>query len=378
MKKNKLLSLLAIGVISCGIFSGCSNEVLTETTTELTETTTEQQTPSVSEEKKTLAPSEDLYVKVEKMNESCERYYKTNKEDAKFYTWAGFLSYAQDDTTTLTEVSPKMLIDLGYLNDKYYIENSFNLYMRPVDIDKNFKKSNLDIFTAVETSDGFIVYNKEYGRKLIPSENFRKTLLSYNTDNGVITNPKTGSEVYNLLMNAIKEFRKDEKVDYVVRYVCNNDMYAVVILSPTSDVTDTTQYLLNKENNKWSVLKNGLENIKDIRVELNKEYPNFELKILPPYTLYEYRKQVRTTEHYQDILKLIKDQKIIDANDTVTYCCGTQTVLYFEFASGKKLAGGATKDNRFSCNLVNNYEEAIKELGRFGQPVPAFILKYNK
>ncbi len=377
MKKNKkYIALLLSGLFLCSSIIGCSN---TDESSVSVETTEIETTPQITENNKTplTAPSEELYKKVEKMNDACERYFAKNKSSKTFYTWAGLLSYIDDDNTQ-KELTPQTLLDLGYLNDENFVQNAFNVYMKPIDIDKSYKKTSLDIFTVLETSEGFITYGKGYERKLIPAETFRSTIMNYNPDNGTITNPPSNGELYKSLMNSICLFRKDASPEYVVRYVCANDLYAIVILSGKDDVTDTTEYLLKKENNNWSVIKNALENENNLKTSLNQSYPNFDLKLLPPYTLGDYRKQVRTTEHYTAILDMLKNQNIIDKNDEVEYCCGTDKVLYFEFKSGKKLAGGATNNGEFSCNLVTNYEEAIKELARFGEPIPAFILKYDK
>ena len=250
-------------------------------------------------------------------------------------------------------------------------------------IDPSYKKTDLEIFTVAETTKGYAIYNVTYKQNLIPADNLRKALLKYNPDNGSVTNPETNGEVYNALLIAISSERKDHAPElssvpnYIVRYAANNDLYAVVILSGTDDATDITEYLLKKENGNWAVVKKALENEENIKVSLNNEYPNFDFNLLPPYTLYEYRKQVMTTEHYEHIFNMLTSQNIIDKSDTVTYCCGTPKVLYIEFASGKKIAGGAGENNEFNCHFVETYEDAIKELSRFGQPVPAFILKYN-
>lgn len=376
MKKNKKYAAILIsGIMLCSSIIGCSNS--DENNSDSIETTEIETTSLQNNTTPLMAPSEELYKKVEKMNDACERYYSKNKSTKTFYTWAGLLSYVEDDNSQ-TEVTPQMLLDLGYLNDENFVQSAFNVYMKPVDIDKSYKKTSLDIFTVLETTEGFITYGTGYERKLIPSETFRSLIMSYNPDNGAITNPPSNGDVYKALMNTICLFRKDSAPEYVVRYVCANDLYAIVILSGKDDVTDTTEYLLKKENNNWEVIKDALENEDNLKIYLNQTFPSFDLKLLPPYTLYDYRKQVRTTEHYTAILDMLKNQNIIDKNDEVEYCCGTDKVLYFEFKSGKKLAGGATKNGEFSCNLVTNYEEAVKELARFGEPIPAFILKYDK
>lgn len=395
MKKNKrYIALIAAGIICFGIFSGCGEDGGSEQTTEIVnsaddgkQNNTEEiktiPSPSVSEAKANLPqPSNELYEKIKKVGIACERYYSKSKAEKEFFSWAGFLAY-YDEANNPTDVTVNKLNESGYLKGDSMLNDALILYIKPTDIDPSFKKTSLDVFAAVETSDGFIVSGVGFDEKLIPSDEFRKMILKYNIDNGVVSNPKTGGEVYNSLMAAIGVFRQDIKPEqsnvpeYIVRYAANNDLYAVVILSGTDDVTDTTEYLLKKDNNGWVVVENALENQEDVKKYLNTKYTDFDLNILPPYTLYIYRKQVRTTEHYEEILNMLKEQKIVDSSEEVTYCCGTQHVLYMEFASGKKLAGGAKKDGSFSCNFVNNYEEAIKELGKFVQPVPAFILKYN-
>lgn len=387
MKKNKKpLLFLVVGMMSLGIFSGCgSDDATQENTSEIvTEATSETiSAPTINTSTENLPElNDELKGKIEAIGKSCESFYNKTKDDKEFFSWAGFLAYYDEKeyevSRTPNEVTVSKLKELGYVSDENAVDNVIILYAKPQDIDSTYKKTTLDIFTAISTKDGYYVYGSGYGNKVIPFDDFRNIIMKYNIDNGQITNPATGSDDYNALMEAIKTFRNDSSVSYVTRYVEKNDLYAVVILSGTDDVTDTTEYLLKKQDGNWLVVKNALENIENVRAELNAEYTDFDLNILPPYTLYVYRKQVRTTEHYKEIFDMLIQQKIIDANDEITYCCGTQHVLYAEFASGKKLAGGATKEGAFTYQFVNSYEEAVAELSHFVEPVPAFILKYNK
>ncbi len=389
MRKNKrYVTAAVIGMISLSVFSGCGEESVDETTNEtIIETEAETNTESLpsfegSESQSLPAPSDELYDKIKKTAIACERYYSKKKADNDFFSWAGFLSY-YDESGKLTDVTIDDIKNSGYLNSGNTVDNSLVLYLKPADVDKDFKKTTLDIFAAVKTTEGYIIGGVGFDEKLIPDDEFREMILKYNIDKGAVSNPETGGEVYNSLMVAIGIFRGDTSLEksyvpeYIVRYAANNDLYAVVILSGKDDVTNTTEYLLKKENDGWKVVEKALENQENVKTYLNSAYTDFDLSLLPPYTLYIYRKEVRTTEHYENVINALKEQKIIDASDEITYCCGTQHVLYMELASGKKLAGGAKKDGSFSCNFVNTYEEAIKELGRFVEPVPAFILKYN-
>ena len=385
MKKNsKYIALFMASVISSGIFTGCGidnspSETAAEET--VTETSTSVQIPVVSQNNNLPAPTPDLSEKLKKISISAERYHSKTKSSKEFLSWAGFLAFYEDGS--FNEVSVNTLKENGYLKESEVIDGAVILYMKPTDIDPSAKKTSLDIFIAYETTEGFKVVGIGFDEKTIPSDEFRKILLKYNIDNGPLSNPETGGPEYNSLMAAIGEFRGDRKPEesripeYIVRYAANNSRYAVVILSGTDDVTDTTEYLLKKDENGWKVVEKALENEENVKLFLNTKYTDFDLGLLPPYTLYVYRKQVRTTEHYENIINMLKEQNIIGESDTITYCCGTQHVLYIELSSGKKIAGGAKKDGSFSCNYVDSYEDAIKELGQFVQPVPAFILKYN-
>ncbi len=389
MMKNKKRALAALaGIISIGLLPGCGGDASdneTETAAETTGENIEETAPSLTEpESGSLpAPSDELYEKVKKLAIACERYYSNEKSDVEFFSWAGFLAY-YDEEGRLNDVTTADISRSGYLNSGNIVENPVILYIKPMDVDKTFKKSSLDVFAAVRTTEGYIISGVGFGEKLIPDDEFREIMLKYNIDNGTISNPETGGEVYNSLMMTIGSFREDvppesydDVPEYVVRYIANNDRYAVVILSGTDDVTDTTEYLLKKDYENWVVVENALENQEDVKAYLNTAYTDFDLSLLPPYTLYIYRKEVRTTEHYENVISALKEQGIIGDSDEITYCCGTQHVLYMELSSGKKLAGGAKKDGSFSCNFVDTYEDAVKELGRFVEPVPAFILKYN-
>lgn len=383
-KNKKSFTAAAAAALSLCFIPGCSGGEGEESETK-TEIKTEIKTEDISEkggaaESEPLTVSEELYKKMKKYSLACDNYYAKKKDEMNFFSWAGLLAYYDEDGK-IGEVSSEMIKKAGYLNSANTVDGAFILYMRPSDIDESFKKTSLSIFSAVKTKEGYIVSGTGFGEKLIPEEAFKEIMLKYNIDNGKTVNPETGLETYNSIMKAIGAFRGDLKengeFDYIVRYAVNNDLYAVVILSGADDVTDTTQYLLRKEEGGWHVAENALENQEDIKGYLNSKYTDFDLSLLPPYTLYIYRKEVRTAEHYENVIKALKEQNILNDSDEITYCCGTQHVLYMELKSGKKLAGGAKNDGSFSCNYVETYEDAVKELAKFVEPVPAFILKYN-
>lgn len=392
MKKNRKYTAIFMALLLSGAISGCGeneaenniqNETLSEAVSEDAAQSGENETPpSVSEKSSLPSPSEELSEKLDKISIAAERYYSKSKSSKEFFSWAGFLAY-YDENHSPVDVNISTLKSDGYLKSDSEIENAIILYLNPKDIDPLAKKTSLDIFAACETTEGFKIAGVGYDEKTIPSEDFKKILLKYNIDNGAISNPETNEATYNALMVGIGMFREDMKAEesrvpeYIVRYAANNDLYAIVILSGTDDVTDITQYLLIKNGDGWNVIESGLENQENIKAFLNSKYTNFDLNLLPPYTLYIYRKEVRTTEHYEPIINMLKRQNIIGSSDKITYCCGTQHVLYMELSSGKKIAGGAKKDGSFSCDYVETYEDAIRKLGQFVDPVPAFILKYN-
>jgi len=388
-RSKKYVTAAFMGIISLSLFSGCGEDEVSEQPPEEISTEaestdiTQAEAPSLNETDTNLpAPSDELYERIKRAAVACVKYHSKAKDEKEFFSWAGFLAY-YDESGNPVDVNVNGLKETGYLNSGNMVDDTVFLYIKPIDVDETFKKTSLDIFAAVKTSEGYIVSGVGFGEKLIPNEDFRKILLKYNIDNGVISNPETGGAIYNSLMAAIADFRGDTSPllgsvpQYSVRYAANNDLYAVVIFSPEDDVTNTTEYLLKNGDNGWTVAEKALENQEDVKAYLNSAYTDFDLNLLPPYTLYIYRKEVRTTEHYENVINALKEQKIIDDSDKITYCCGTQHVLYMELESGKKIAGGAKADGSFSCNFVNTYEDAIKELGRFVEPVPAFILKYN-
>ena len=68
---------------------------------------------------------------------------------------------------------------------------------------------------------------------------------------------------------------------YYVRNITVDSKYAMVILSPQSDIGAVKQYILKKSNGIWEVVYDGLEKEPRLAMAINKSIPDFNLSIIP-------------------------------------------------------------------------------------------------
>lgn len=366
MKKNKrfFISICMAGAfLTASVLTGCGGETNVSETSETTEERNTSESEGMTEE----------FIVLEKINNACMAFFNENKDSRNFLSVYSIL-YLEDESQN-TEVDVQMLKNEGFL-DKDIDMDAMNLYIRPSDVDENYESDELTVFTACEALDGFLVYSEEFGRKLISADDFRNAMLKYNLIHGSISNPESSGETFKQIINAVAE-HNGEKEEYAVRHAACDDLYAVVVLSDENDLADVKEYLLVKNNGKWNVALDKLEDEKNVKKIINQKYPDFEFGLLPIYNLNDYKGKIKTD--FSDIINLLSQQNIIEETDMpVVYSCGTDVVLYIEFSSGKKLVGGAKQNGELDCNYVDGYNEAAAYLKRFGEPIPLFILKYDK
>lgn len=347
------------------------------------ENNTQSQTENNISENEDNESNSEIYAELNALKNSVYNFYENKKDSYNFYSIYGLLHVDKGDGNKI-EVTPEMLKDEGVYKLSSDLTDAFFVYIKDSDFSefKNNNKDELEIFTVSEYDYKYEVVPKEGSGFTVDKTKFADILLKYNLVHGEMRNPKIDSDEYKQIIDAARNYNAvfsshwgiiDSKI--VTRYMACDDLYAVAVLSIEGYPEDIKQYAFVYDNG-WKVLKEGLELSKIPSADINQICPDFNLGLLPDYSIYDYKSVIKSD--YKDIVNMLLENNIINKEDLpVIYSCGTDKVLYIEFNSGKKLVGGADSNGELSCNYVNNNKEAENYLKRFTDKVPSFIFKYD-
>lgn len=387
--KNKIvisfISVIFVALIFTVFYFYNSHKNNSENEIENIENSTQYQTENNVSENKDNESNSEIYTKLNDLKTSVCNFYENKKDSYDFYSIYGLLHIDKGDGNKI-EVTPKILKEEGFYELSPDLTDAFFVYINVNDfsefIGETNDKNELEIFTVSEYDYGYAVVPKEGVGFTVDKSKFADILLKYNLVHGEMRNPKIDSNDYKQIINAANNYNsvfssywgmKDSKI--ITRYMACDDLYAVAVLSIDGYPEDIKEYAFVYDNS-WKVLKEGLERFKTPSAEINKICPDFNLGLLPDYSIYNYKSVIKSD--YNDIVNMLLQNNIINKEDLpVIYSCGTDKVLYIEFNSGKKLVGGADSNGELSCNYVNNNKEAESYLKRFTDNVPSFIFKYD-
>ncbi len=381
--KNKIVIAFVSIIFAALIFAVFYFYNSRENKNENIENNTQSQTENNISENEDNESNSEIYVELNALKNSVYNFYENKKDSYNFYSIYGLLHVDKGDGNKI-EVTPEMLKDEGVYKLSSDLTDAFFVYIKDSDFSefKNNNKDELEIFTVSEYDYKYEVVPKEGSGFTVDKTKFADILLKYNLVHGEMRNPKIDSDEYKQIIDAARNYNAvfsshwgiiDSKI--VTRYMACDDLYAVAVLSIEGYPEDIKQYAFVYDNG-WKVLKEGLELSKIPSADINQICPDFNLGLLPDYSIYDYKSVIKSD--YKDIVNMLLENNIINKEDLpVIYSCGTDKVLYIEFNSGKKLVGGADSNGELSCNYVNNNKEAENYLKRFTDKVPSFIFKYD-
>ncbi len=322
--------------------------------------------------------ADDIDRQLEKVNDACEVYLAKNKETT---TLLSLFSFLYDDTNQ-KYIDVKELKAQGCLRRDFANEDIMVLYMKPSEFasynELNVTKGDeLTVFCAVETGDTVRIRNYQEEGGTLPLSEFKKVVLSYNQVHGDIVTPEKDGPDYNAILKGVHDFEnKSNTRKYSIRYMRQDGTYAVVVFSDEKNVSEVKEHILKKKNDVWEVVSGNLQDSESSRTEINAQYPDFDITMLPPYDLSKYRDKL-SPDSDAIINAMLSSGLLIEKSDLpVTYCCRTDQFLYVTFESGKKFLGFFNKDGVWDFYPPKDYEEAVKYMLKLSgeKIVPAFII----
>lgn len=193
--------------------------------------------------------------------------------------------------------------------------------------------SGLTVFAASKhpTEDKYLITSSESRGGVLSGTKYRALLNKYSQKHGTIKRLHNDNSEYDRILTFISMFEsKYEK--YYVRNITVDDKYASVVLSSQSNTSDVRQYILVKDNNFWEVVMDGIEKEPRVVVAVNKKLPDFNVDMLPSYTINDFSMK----SNFSDVYQILLDNFYIENINELGYVAGTSNYSYIASSSGIK------------------------------------------
>ena len=158
---------------------------------------------------------------------------------------------------------------------------------------------------------------------------------------------------------------------YFVRNIRLDGKYAVATLSPASDSGLIRQYILKQSNGIWEVVYAGLEKEPRLEVAVNKQLPDFNLSLLPQWSVYDFKNSINI--HKNDVLILMSQRGLITGSNDVEYICGASNYYYIVLKNQVKYLARYNTATWEYIQVASNYD-AEEKLNGYGNNMPLFII----
>ena len=150
-----------------------------------------------------------------------------------------------------------------------------------------------------------------------------------------------------------------------------DNKYAMVVLSPQNNTADVRQYILKNENDNWEVVMDNLQNEPRVSVAVNRKIPDFNLEMLPNYTISDHKKYLQSGN--ESVFNALINTKAINTKSDIIYVCNVERFCYVVNKMGFKYI--MYKDNDlWTTKEVFNYSEAVDFMNSRTSAAPTFIV----
>ena len=203
----------------------------------------------------------------------------------------------------------------------------------------------LGIFTAVKQSGKYLIASSSGKVGTISEDSLNSILAKYNQNNGKILRLSSVSAEYERILNYISLF-EGRFDDYFVREIRLDNKHAVVVFSSRKNTADIKEYILENENNFWEVVLPNAQTEYYPITEINRYLPNFNVDLLPGYTLASWRGSILS---YQGgVEAALFSANAITSTSEIAYQCATSSCAYAVLTNG----------NRYACYSENGIWKA--------------------
>ena len=305
--------------------------------------------------------------------EAGQTYYNDYFSKSKVITKNGYIYNLSRNRL----VDTYYLVEEGYLDNKYVNSNCQVLLLLGSDV-KNLDgvtlsgvDSGLTVFSALKipNEDKYII-SSSYGGGEISSADYNSLMVKYNQNHGSISRLYPDSYEYNRIVSFIN-MHEGKYEQYFVRNIRLDGKYAIATLSPASDSGLIRQYILKQSNGIWEVVYAGLEKEPRLEVAVNKQLPDFNLSLLPQWSVYDFKNSINI--HKNDVLILMSQRGLITGSNDVEYICGASNYYYIVLKNQVKYLARYNTTTWEYIQVASNYD-AEEKLNGYGNNMPLFII----
>lgn len=317
---------------------------------------------------------DSIWIGVDDVAAAAQSYYSEFFSKTRLISKNGYLYNKAADT----------LIDVNYLCDSELLDSQYRngdyeiLLLYGSDVARysklSIKESDRDfaVFVAYhydKSGQYFIASSKSTGG-ILEAQEYQELLRGYCQDHGSVNRLLPNTTEYDRILTFIKMY--ESKFDqYYVRSILMDGKYAFVTLSPQISTADVKQYILMKENGLWEVVMDKLESEPRLIVAVNKKIPDFNISLLPKYSLYDYKNRMKTG--FTDIITLMIEEELIEKPDEISYLAGTDQYCYGTTTAGEKYLF-QQKGEQWSIFGVSSGDEAERRMAEQNKDAPVFIV----
>lgn len=334
-----------------------------------TSTTTTQTNNTTSSSDKDSSVS---WSKLESAAKAGQSYYSEYYTKTRVISMNGYLyNYAAS-----TQITTDYLIKEGMLTGSYSGISIMLMYGSDISskggssVHITGTDNEFTVFAFMKhPTDNKYVFSSASGSYGTLSETAYNSLMSaYSMDHGTIRRLTPSNSEYDRILSCIKMYESKYE-SYFVRSITIDDKYAFVVLSGKANAATIREYILKYENGIWEVVMDDLESEGRLPVVVNKTIPDFNMSLLPTYSIKDYT----MLTDYTAVMDALTKAGYYAKDDTFYYFCGTKEFCYMITDSGKRFLCHYN-NGTWDCYKVLDYYDALSKLQSLSSNPPTFIL----
>ena len=305
---------------------------------------------------------------------AAQEYYTENFTKVRLVTKNGLLyNWSADEA-----VNVAYLCDYEGLDSRYHGLDVEILLIRGSDLSREsgltIKESDmgLTVFAAQRhpSEDKYLIVSANSAGGVLPASRYQSIVSAYSQAHGTVQQLSPGGAEYERILSFVKLYEASYGKSFV-RSIYADDKYALVTLSSQVSTAEVKQYILRKNGNLWEVVMGGIEQEGRVPVAVNRQLPDFNLTMLPSYSVYDYRNSMKAT--FVDLLPTLINNGYIESSADLYYIGGTDSYCYVVTLEGQRILC-TNQNGGWTPVAVSSAAEArnmILQGNKFG---PAFIV----
>ncbi|GFI61044.1 hypothetical protein IMSAG049_00197 [Clostridiales bacterium] len=311
--------------------------------------------------------------KLESTAKAGQSYYSEYYTKTRVVTQNGYLyNYAANTQITSDYLVNEGMLSLGATASGINImlvygsdiaQYGSNIYMNGTD-----REFTVFAFMKHPSENKYIFSSANGSYGTLSESSYNSLMAKYSMDHGTIRRLTPSNSEYDRILSCIKMYESRYE-QYFVRSITVDDKYAFVVLSGRANAATIREYILRYDNGIWEVVMDDLETEGRLPVTVNKTLPDFNMSLLPTYSIKDYT----MLTDYSAVIEALTKAGLYVKDDTFYYFCGTNEFCYMISDSGKRFLC-RFNGQIWECYKVLDYYDALSRLQNFSNNPPTFIL----